>query len=141
MRNLRTRHFGHGCIFTSLIWTMLFFIYLNYIEVNLLLKNVPLKGTGPYQPFFTKFSSNFSNNSKQIRPQLKINKVENKSRQAEDIRNGCLKFDVRSSFIPTICQLPALSFVSTRKSFLPCFGQCTVSLIILHGISFMKSFW
>ncbi|XP_027696936.1 polypeptide N-acetylgalactosaminyltransferase 11-like [Vombatus ursinus] len=78
MRNLRTRHFGHGCIFTSLIWTMLFFIYLNYIEVNLLLKNVPLKGTGPYQPFFTKFSSNFSNNSKQIRPQLKINKVENK---------------------------------------------------------------
>ncbi|XP_072508267.1 polypeptide N-acetylgalactosaminyltransferase 11-like isoform X2 [Notamacropus eugenii] len=78
MKNIKSRHFGHGCIFTSLIWTLLFFIYLNYVEVNQLLKNVPLQSAGRHQPFPTKFSSNFSNVPKQIRPQLKTNIVENK---------------------------------------------------------------
>ncbi|XP_036617469.1 polypeptide N-acetylgalactosaminyltransferase 11-like [Trichosurus vulpecula] len=78
MKNIKTHHFGHGCMFTSLICTVLLFIYLNYVEVNQLFRNMPLQSVGPHQTFPTKFSSNFSNFPKQIRPQLKTNNVENK---------------------------------------------------------------
>ncbi|XP_051857778.1 polypeptide N-acetylgalactosaminyltransferase 11-like isoform X2 [Antechinus flavipes] len=78
MRNNMAHQVGRGCFLTSLIWTVLFFIYLNYIQVNQLLKNVPRNGAETHQIFPTKFSSSFSNFPKQIRPQLKINDVENK---------------------------------------------------------------
>ncbi|XP_043824297.1 polypeptide N-acetylgalactosaminyltransferase 11-like [Dromiciops gliroides] len=77
MRNIK-RFFGHGCFLTSLTWTVLFFIYLNYIELKQLLKNVPFKRAGPHQAFPTKVSYNFSNFPKQIRPQLKTKDVKNK---------------------------------------------------------------
>ncbi|XP_074123534.1 polypeptide N-acetylgalactosaminyltransferase 11-like isoform X1 [Sminthopsis crassicaudata] len=78
MRNNMAHQVGRGCFLTSLIWTVLFFIYLNYIQVNQLLKNVPHNGAGTHKIFPTKLSFSFSNFPKQIRPQLKINDVENK---------------------------------------------------------------
>ncbi|XP_045145711.1 polypeptide N-acetylgalactosaminyltransferase 11 isoform X3 [Echinops telfairi] len=76
MGSVTFRYFCYGCLFTSVTWTALLFVYFNFSEVTQPLKNVPVKGSEPHRPFPKKFYPRFTQGpSRVLELQFKANKV------------------------------------------------------------------
>lgn len=63
MGSASLRCFCYGCLFTSVTWTLLLFIYFNFSEESHGVRYVPIKGLEPYKPFPKKIYPRFSRES------------------------------------------------------------------------------
>ncbi|XP_018408623.1 PREDICTED: polypeptide N-acetylgalactosaminyltransferase 11 [Nanorana parkeri] len=63
MGSAALRCFCYGCLFTSVTWTLLLFIYFNFSEENQGIRHVPIKGLEPYNPYPKKIYPRFSRGS------------------------------------------------------------------------------
>ncbi|XP_040208673.1 polypeptide N-acetylgalactosaminyltransferase 11 [Rana temporaria] len=63
MGSAALRCFCYGCLFTSVTWTLLLFIYFNFSEENQGVRHVPIKGLEPYNPYPKKIYHRFSRGS------------------------------------------------------------------------------
>ncbi|XP_063308769.1 polypeptide N-acetylgalactosaminyltransferase 11 [Pelobates fuscus] len=63
MGSASLRCFCYGCLFTSVTWTLLLFIYFNFSEESQGVRHVPVKGLEPYKPFPKKIYPRFSRES------------------------------------------------------------------------------
>ncbi|XP_053322746.1 polypeptide N-acetylgalactosaminyltransferase 11 [Spea bombifrons] len=63
MGSAALRCFCYGCLFTSVTWTLLLFIYFNFSEESQGARHVPIKGLEPYKPYPKKIYPRFSRES------------------------------------------------------------------------------
>lgn len=63
MGSAALRCFCYGCLFTSVTWTLLLFIYFNFSEESQGVRHVPIKGLEPYKPFPKKIHPRLSRGS------------------------------------------------------------------------------
>ncbi|XP_063777927.1 polypeptide N-acetylgalactosaminyltransferase 11 [Pseudophryne corroboree] len=63
MGSAALRCFCYGCLFTSVTWTLLLFIYFNFSEESQGVRYVPIKGLEPYRPLPKKPYPRFSRES------------------------------------------------------------------------------